>query len=133
MPASRKSSSTTPSESQRPAAAAPEPAAAKSRKPKLVRDSFTMPKTEYGAIDALKLRAQALGAVPKKSELLRAGLLLLAGLSDAALKRALSAVPALKTGRPRTEASPLAADPPAPAVAPAPRKRSRSPAKKAPA
>ena len=39
----------------------------------------------------------------KKSELLRAGVKLLAGLNDAALQRALKNVPAIKTGRPKTK------------------------------
>lgn len=73
------------------------------RKPKLVRDSFTIPKNEYAAIDALKARAIALGTSVKKSELLRAGLMALQGLSDAAYKAALSAVPTLKTGRPASD------------------------------
>lgn len=70
------------------------------KKPKLVRDSFTIPKNEFAAIEALKERAIALGTSVKKSELLRAGLMTLQGLSDAAFKAALSAVPTLKTGRP---------------------------------
>jgi len=37
----------------------------------------------------------------KKSELLRAGVALLAGLADKALHAALKQVPALKTGRPK--------------------------------
>lgn len=73
------------------------------KKPKLVRDSFTIPKNEYAAIDALKARAIALGTSVKKSELLRAGLMALQGLSDAAYKAALSAVPTLKTGRPASD------------------------------
>ena len=70
------------------------------KKPKLVRDSFTIPKTEFAAIDKLKSRAIALGTSVKKSELLRAGLMALQGLNDAAYKAALAAVPTLKTGRP---------------------------------
>lgn len=70
------------------------------KKPKLVRDSFTIPKTEFVAIDKLKTRAVALGTSVKKSELLRAGLMVLQGLNDAAYKVALAAVPTLKTGRP---------------------------------
>ncbi len=70
------------------------------KKPKLVRDSFTIPKSEFVAIDALKARAIAMGTSVKKSELLRAGLMVLRGLSDAAYKAALAAVPTLKTGRP---------------------------------
>lgn len=70
------------------------------KKPKLVRDSFTIPKTEFAAIDTLKTRAIALGTSVKKSELLRAGLMALQGLNDMAYKAALAAVPTLKTGRP---------------------------------
>jgi hypothetical protein len=72
----------------------------KEKKPKLVRDSFTIPKNEYAAIDALKARALTLGMAIKKSELLRAGLMLLDSLSDTRLKSALASVPTLKTGRP---------------------------------
>lgn len=88
--------------------AAPAPKPEKVRKPKLVRDSFTMPKTEYAAIDAIKARAARLGRPSKKSEVLRAGVMWLASLDDAALVQALSAVPAIKTGRP-----PKAAEAPA--------------------
>ncbi len=70
------------------------------KKPKLVRDSFTIPKAEFAGIETLKSRAIALGTSVKKSELLRAGLMALQGLNDAAYKAALSAVPTLKTGRP---------------------------------
>lgn len=75
----------------------------KAKKPKLVRDSFTIPKDEYAAIDALKLRAAALSHQAKKSELLRAGLKALSAMSDTALRSALKAVPAIKTGRPKSE------------------------------
>ena len=74
---------------------------AKPRKPKLVRDSFTIPKDEYAALDTLKQRAAAAAHPAKKSELLRAGLKLLSGLDAAALLAALQAVPAIKTGRPK--------------------------------
>ena len=69
-------------------------------KPKLVRDSFTMPKTEYAAIDVLKQRAAKLARPVKKSELLRAGIKLLSALDDKALLLAVNAVPTIKTGRP---------------------------------
>lgn len=73
----------------------------KPRKPKLVRDSFTIPKTEYAAIDGLKERSAKLGRSMKKSELLRAGLMALAAMSDAQLQKTIAAVPAIKTGRPK--------------------------------
>ena len=72
----------------------------KTEKVKVVRDSFTIPKTEYAQIAAMKKRAMALGLEVKKSELLRAGLALLSATSDAAFRKALGNVPTLKTGRP---------------------------------
>jgi hypothetical protein len=72
----------------------------KAKKPKMIRDSFTIPKTEYLVIDALKERAGKLSRAAKKSELLRAGVKALAAMSDAAFLAALSAVPTIKTGRP---------------------------------
>ena len=74
-----------------------------SKKPKLVRDSFTIPKAEFAVIEDLKTRAIVLGSAVKKSELLRAGLKLLQGLNDSDFKAALAAVPTLKTGRPSSE------------------------------
>ena len=86
-------------QSKKSKAAAPE----KEKKSKLVRDSFTIPKDEYAVIDALKARALPLGMAIKKSELLRAGLMALAAMSDAKFKAALAAVPTLKTGRPSSK------------------------------
>ncbi len=100
------------------------------KKPKLVRDSFTIPKTEFAAIDQLKTRATALGTSVKKSELLRAGLMVLQGLNDAAYKAALAAVPTLKTGRP-TLAAPAKAAAKAPTPPAAPQAAAK-PAAKAP-
>ena len=75
--------------------------AVKVKKPKLVRDSFTIPKDEYVVIDGLKIRAGKLGQAVKKSELLRAGVKALAAMSDIQFKAALSNVPTIKTGRPK--------------------------------
>ncbi len=74
---------------------------AKVKKPKLVRDSFTIPKDEYVVIDSLKTRAGKLGQAVKKSELLRAGVKALAAMSDIQFKAALNNVPTIKTGRPK--------------------------------
>lgn len=74
---------------------------AKVKKPKLVRDSFTIPKDEYAALTALKQRSIKLAQPAKKSELLRAGIRALTALSDKALLAALKAVPSIKTGRPK--------------------------------
>ncbi|MBC7438311.1 MAG: hypothetical protein H7332_19825 [Bdellovibrionales bacterium] len=82
-------------------AAAQAPKPVKVKKPKQVRDSFTMPKTEYAVLDVLKVRASKMGNAVKKSELLRAGVKALAGMSDAAFADCLKSVPAIKTGRPK--------------------------------
>lgn len=83
--------------------AAPKAAAPKKVKHKLVRDSFTMPHDDFKLIDQLKDRALGFKRPAKKSELLRAGLQALAGLSDAKLKAALDALAPLKPGRPRKD------------------------------
>ena len=74
--------------------------AVKEKKVKVVRDSFTIPKTEFDQLSVMKKRATALGVDIKKSELIRAGLQLLSGLADAAFSKALTNVPTIKTGRP---------------------------------
>lgn len=74
--------------------------AKKDRKAKLIRDSFKFPELEYRAFDALKSRCLAKGYVAKKSELVRAGLLALAAMTDEELLNSVSAVEKLKTGRP---------------------------------
>ena len=77
---------------------------AKPAKAKLVRDSFTIPKDEYQALDALKARALGLGQHVKKGELLRAGIQALSAMPDRAFQKAVQAVPTLKTGRPKSDA-----------------------------
>lgn len=96
-PAIKKVAVPTPVQAEK--AAVPE----KIKKPKLVRDSFTIPKAEYMVIDGLKERAALLTRPVKKSELLRAGVKLLAALPDDLFLAALEQVPALKTGRPVLE------------------------------
>ena len=97
---------TKPTQAAAPKNAAPKTAApkadkkVKAEKIKVVRDSFTIPKTEYAQIADMKKRAMALGKEAKKSELIRAGLALLAATGDAAFTKALASVPTLKTGRP---------------------------------
>jgi len=73
----------------------------KTPKLKMERDSFTMPKTEYAQFSVLKERLAKLGQPAKKSELLRAGIMQLTAMTDAALKAAMSKVPTIKTGRPK--------------------------------
>jgi hypothetical protein len=73
----------------------------KTPKLKMERDSFTMPKAEYAQFYVLKDRMVKLGSPVKKSELLRAGIMQLSAMTDAALKLAIAKVPVIKTGRPK--------------------------------
>ncbi len=79
------------------------PAAPKRKKPKLVRDGFTMPEADYALLGALKKRALHAGHEVKKSELLRAGLRALAAMPDAAYIGALEGVERIKPGRPAAD------------------------------
>jgi hypothetical protein len=76
---------------------------AKAHKPKLVRDSFTIPKDEYQVLESLKARGLGLGQQVRKSELLRAGIQALAAMNDRAFLKAIGGVPTLKTGRPKAD------------------------------
>lgn len=67
----------------------------KVKKPKLMRDSFTIPKTEYAVLRELKQRAAKLTRTVKKSELIRAGIKTLAALPDVVFMNALMAVSAV--------------------------------------
>lgn len=77
------------------------PAEKKAHKVKVVRDSFTMPQDEYQKIAAIKEVCLKAEMHVKKSEVLRAGLKMLAGLNAAQLKRALNGLEKIKTGRPK--------------------------------
>ena len=74
---------------------------AKGKRPKLVRDSFTMPENEYAQIAGLKKRMAGLGGDVKKSELLRAGLGLLAALQNKELAAVMAGIERVRTGRPK--------------------------------
>ena len=76
------------------------PEIAKPKKPKLVRDGFTFPESDYALFAQLKKRALQLGLEVKKSELLRGGLRVLSSLDDTNFKKQLLAVERIKTGRP---------------------------------
>jgi anti-sigma28 factor (negative regulator of flagellin synthesis) len=75
----------------------------RAKKDKVVRDSFTMPKSDYDKIAALKQKCLDAGVSVKKSELLRAGLLMLEAAAPKRLLAAVEAVEAVKTGRPANE------------------------------
>ena len=71
------------------------------KKPKLVRDSFTIPEEEYALFASLKQRALSAEIELKKSEVLRAALVTLAKLRDTAFAKAIGEVERIKTGRPK--------------------------------
>ena len=73
----------------------------KERKEKVVRDSFTMPQSEYRKIAEIKETCLKAGLPVKKSEVLRAGLKALGEMNAAQLKRALAGLEKIKTGRPK--------------------------------
>jgi hypothetical protein len=87
-----------PAPAKKPSPKAEKPA--KAKKVKLVRDSFTMPDTEYALIALLKKRCLDAGVSAKKSEILRAAVAGLAKLSDASVVAAIRRLEVIKTGRP---------------------------------
>ncbi len=72
----------------------------KHKKPKMVRDSFTMPDSDYAHIARLKERCLKSGVSVKKSEILRAALKCLSKLPDDSLKEEIAGLDIIKTGRP---------------------------------
>jgi len=85
---------------QSPIKAVNPPKTDKTKKVKMVRDSFTMPETDYAQLAELKKKCLQSGVHVKKSELLRVGLLHLSRMPDSALLKAVAEVEKLKTGRP---------------------------------
>jgi len=73
----------------------------KPKKVRLIRDSFTMPSSDYALIDTLKLNALKGKVAVKKSELLRAGLHALAKLDSGQLVALVGTLAIVKTGRPK--------------------------------
>jgi len=68
---------------------------------KVVRDSFTMPQSEYQKIAEIKAACLKAKMHVKKSEVLRAGLKVLAELNASRLKLVLKGLEKIKTGRPK--------------------------------
>jgi hypothetical protein len=75
----------------------------KFKKPKLVRDSFTMPELEYAVLGAVKKVCLGAGIEVKKSQLLRIGLLLLSQTDLPKLKTLIAGLAPLKAGRPKKD------------------------------
>ena len=64
------------------------------------RDSFTMPMADYELIAALQKKCLKAQVRANKSEVLRAGLMALAAMSEEDLARIVEELPKVKTGRP---------------------------------
>jgi Arc/MetJ-type ribon-helix-helix transcriptional regulator len=72
-------------------------------RPKIIRDSFSLPEQDRAQIDALIVRAEKRGIRVTRSEIVRTGISVLASLSDAQLAKAIQTIERIKTGRPRTK------------------------------
>lgn len=70
---------------------------------KVIRDSFTMPSRDYKKITQLREKCLKAGHSATKSEILRAGLHALEGMSADDLRRVVQSVEKVKTGRPGRE------------------------------
>jgi hypothetical protein len=68
--------------------------------PKVIRDTFSFPESDYRLIAELQERCLNLRLSITKSEILRAGLKVLSALSDEKLVQAAGVVERVKTGRP---------------------------------
>lgn len=73
---------------------------AKAKKVKLVRHSFSMPETEYAQFALLKKRIADFGGKARRSELVRAGIAVLAALDNVELTAVMARVERIKAGRP---------------------------------
>lgn len=65
-----------------------------------VRESISLLAEESKVIDELRVKLAALGTIPNRSEVLRAGILALNNLSAIELEKFVQQVPKLKPGRP---------------------------------
>ncbi len=65
-----------------------------------VRESISLLAEESKVIDELRVKLAALGIIPNRSEVLRAGILALNNLSALELEKLVQKVPKLKPGRP---------------------------------
>jgi len=75
----------------------------KPRKQKMVRDSFTMPESEYQALGDLKKSCLKQGIAVKKSELLRIGVATLSSMTTKQIETALNKLEKISAGRPKKD------------------------------
>lgn len=76
-----------------------EPSAAKIEK--VIRDTFSIPEKDYQLLEQCKNRALTAQYAVNKSEIVRAGLILLSNLPEEQFINALQLVKKIKTGRPK--------------------------------
>ncbi|MBK4735904.1 hypothetical protein JJB74_14890 [Noviherbaspirillum sp. DKR-6] len=74
----------------------------KAKKPRLTRDSFTMPDDEYAMLANIKHACLKAGFEVKKSQLLRIGIGMVHALDMASLRKRIDALTPLKPGRPKS-------------------------------
>ncbi|CCD30319.1 hypothetical protein CAGGBEG34_800002 [Candidatus Glomeribacter gigasporarum BEG34] len=74
----------------------------KKRPLKVVRDTFSIPESDYLLLNKCKNRGIEFKCVVNKSEIVRAGLILLNKLPDEEFVKALKLVKKIKMGRPKT-------------------------------
>jgi hypothetical protein len=67
----------------------------------IIRETYSLPPSDSALIDQLRQRTAAQGVMLNRSEILRMGLAALKSMDDASLATLGSAVPKMKTGRPR--------------------------------
>jgi hypothetical protein len=75
------------------------------KSPKLIRDTFSMPDSDYQLIAKLMKRLPAQAARSTKSEIVRAGLQVLYEMDDHEFSHVLTKVERLKTGRPAKQSN----------------------------
>jgi hypothetical protein len=93
---------------EKPQTTEPKPVKAKPKpkpapRPKVIRDSFTMPETDYALFDKIRADCMKAGINANKSEVVRAGLKLLSAMNQAQLREALGAIDKVKPGRVKQE------------------------------
>lgn len=98
---SDKESSSPPTEISAETVKIAQPSALAVPEPKVIRDSFTMPQSDYDLISALKKRALECSLDVTKSELLRAGLKALEKATPEEFAQNVNSVEKIKTGRPK--------------------------------
>ncbi len=69
--------------------------------PTVIRDTFSLPPTDYALLEQLRTRAISLGQVINKSEFVRAGLHALIDMPEPEFSQAIVKIEKIKLGRPK--------------------------------